>query len=260
MTDTTVATAQQVLQAVDLGPTPFHATASLAAAPSDDANDQQDGTQSATVVGNSLVSFSALVSAQHKSDLNNALALAQLIAVKEGHSATANPVDYYQTVATFLSQIGFTAQGISFGQYTAATKTVEIDQVVLEVLKEVLTPDAIGTVTAALKALSGSADDGGAPWAIYSSNSVSNNAGTFTVGLANETNGSVALQLGGFSFSGTETTTKFLWMTYSATSVDIQQGTTTFSLNDDVYAQVRQAVLAKLGAHAVGYVANLPDL
>ncbi len=259
MTIATADSARLALQAVDLGTDPLHSGLRLAAA-APAANDQQDGTASATVVGSSLVSFSALVSAQHKSDLNNALALAQLVAVKEGHNATTDPVDYYQFVATFLSQIGFTAQGISFGEYSTTAKTVEIDQVVLEILQQVLAPDALGTVTAALKALEGSADSGGAPWTIYSSNSVSNNAGTFTVGLANETNGSVALQIGGFSFSGTETTTKFLWATYSSTSVHIKDGTSTFSLNDDVYAQVRAQVLAKLGSHAQGYIANLPDL
>ena len=259
MTHATVDSALHALASVDLGPTLLHA-APAAAAAVNDANDQQDGTASGTVVGSSLVSFSALVSAQHKSDLNNALALAQLVAVKQGHDPNADPVGYYQFLASFLSQIGFTAQGITFGQYTPQAKTVEIDQVVLEILQQVLAPDAIGTVTAALKALEGSADSGGAPWAIYSSNSVSNNAGTFTVGLANETNGSVAFQLGGFSFSGTETTTKFLWMTYSTTSISIKDGTTTFSLNDDVYSQVRAAVLAKLGSHAQGFVANLPDL
>ncbi|AEE44166.1 hypothetical protein [Cellulomonas fimi] len=221
---------------------------------------QQDGTESATVVGNSLTSFTAYVSAQHKDDLNNSLALAQLMAVKEGHDPTADPIGYYTYVQTFLQQIGYTGQNISFGDYTASTATVQIDQVVLEILGAILAPAELGIVEAAVKALQGSADSGGAPWSIYSSSSTSNNAGTFAVGLANETNGSVALQVGAFTFSGTETSTKFLWMSYSATSVHIKNGSTQLSLNDAVYAGVRASVQQKIASHAASYIANLPDL
>jgi hypothetical protein len=255
---TTAQSAAQVVDAVDLSSLPSHGT--LTAAAGTGTAPQTNDTASGTVVGNSLVSFTAYVSAQHKDDLNNALGLAQLMAVQQGHNAVNNPVDYYQYVATFLSNIGFTGQAINFGSYTASTATVEIDQVVLEILGKILAPADLGIVEAALEALKGSASDNGAPWAIYSSNSTSNSARSFSVGLANETNGSVAFQVGAFSFTGTETTTKFLWMTYSASSVDIQNGSTTFSLNDDIYAGVRATVKAKLASHAAGYIANLPDL
>jgi hypothetical protein len=254
---TTASSAQAFLAGVDLGPAPLFDA--VPDAPVDPAP-QTGNTKSGTVVGNSLVSFSALVSAQHKNDLNNSLALAQLMAVKEGNDPVANPMGYYQYVATFLQQIGYTGQGISFGSYTAETESVEIDQVVLEILGAILAPEALGIVEAAVNALKSSADSGGAPWQIYNQHSTSDNAGTFSVGLANETNGSVALQVSAFSFAGTATTTKFLWMTYSSTSVKIQDGSTTLSLNDVIYALSRDDVQKKLGAHAVNYIANLPDL
>lgn len=259
---TTAESASAALDAIDLTGIDQHPalSATLAVPAAGGATDQQDDTASATVVGNSLVSFSAYVSAQHKDDLNNSLALAQLSGVKAGHVPTSDPIGYYTYVTTLLQQIGYTAQAIDFGNYQTKTATVEIDQVVLEILGAIIAPAELGIVEAAVNALKGSADDSGAPWAIYSSSSTSNNAGTFSVGLANETNGSVALQLGAFAFTGTADTTKFLWMTYSSTSVSIQDGSTSLSLNDAIYSKVRKEVQKKLGAHAKNYIANLPDL
>ncbi|GEK23135.1 hypothetical protein [Cellulomonas xylanilytica] len=256
---TTATSATTFLDDVDLGGKRLFALAVPAGAPVDPAP-QKDNTESGTVVGNSLVSFSALVSAQHKDDLNNSLALAQLMAVKEGNDPVNNPIAYYQYVATFLQQIGYTGQGVTFGDYTATTASVEIDKVVLEILGSIVAPAALGIVEAAVKALKSSADSGGAPWKIYDQHSTTNGAGAFSVGLANETNGSVALQVSAFSFAGTATTTKFLWMTYSATSVEIKDGSTTLSLNDVIYAKIRADVQDRLGTHAIGYIANLPSL
>ncbi|KGM10605.1 hypothetical protein [Cellulomonas bogoriensis] len=249
----------QALAGVDLEGLQLAKPALMAQAPGSE-RAQQDDKESGTVVGNSLVSFTSQVSAQHKDDLNNALGLAQLVAVKQGNDPAEEPIKYYKSVATFLQNIGFTGQGISFGSYTARTKTVEIDRVVMEIMAAIVAPAELGIVEAALKALKSSANSGGAPWTIYDHHSTSNKAGTFTVGLANETNDSVAFQLSAFRFVGTETSTRFLWAQYSATSVSIEDGATALSFNESVYKRVRSSVLEKLGTHAEGYIANLPDL
>ena len=125
----------------------------------------------------------------------------------------------------------------------------------------------LALVDAALAALDAAATDNGAPWTIYSSSSSSNNAGSFSVGVADETTApdgtsNVSLSLSAFSFSGTETNERFLWVSYSSTSLTIKDGATTVVLNDDLWNTpgVGDAITAQMKANSAGYIANLPPL
>jgi hypothetical protein len=216
--------------------------------------------KSASVVGNSLLAFTADVSAQHKDDLLNSFGLAQLSAVAGGANPEADPLGYYRKAVGVLTNIGYTGQSINFADYVTETATVEIDQVVLEIMAELVTLPELEIVKAALTALKASADSSGAPWQIYHSQSTSDSNGSFSIGLANETNNNVAVKLAAFHFAGDESATRFLWMSYSATSVEIKEGQTALVLNDAIYSTVRDSVTRKMSDHARGYLANLPDL
>ncbi|WP_283138838.1 hypothetical protein [Rhizohabitans arisaemae] len=216
--------------------------------------------ESASVVGNSMVAFTADVSPQHKDDLLNSFGLAQLSAVAQGANPEADPLGYYRKVVTVLTNIGYTGQSINFANYSTQTATVKIDQVVLEIMAALVTAPELELVKAALTSLKASADANGAPWQLYNSQSTSDNNGSFSIGLANETNNNVAVKLSAFHFAGSQTATKFLWMSYSASSVNIQDGQTTLVLNDSVYKGVRNSVLQKMSSHASSYIDNLPSL
>jgi hypothetical protein len=218
----------------------------------------QDKQQSAAVAGNALLAFTADVSAQHKTDLLNSIGIAQLSAVQKKLDPARDPIGYYEYVTTTLSNIGYTAQSVNFSNYNTRTKTVEVEQVVLEIMANVLTAAELTIVKAAVTALKAAADSGGAPWTIYNSKSTSSDNGSFSIGLANETNGSVAVKLAAFHFKGTENSTKLLWMSYSSTSVKIQDGNTQLVLNDAIYGRVRDEIDRRMGEHAAGYLANLP--
>ncbi|GII93412.1 hypothetical protein [Sinosporangium siamense] len=253
---TTTADAAAFAEAIKLPPLPpkLQAAAATTEAPA------QTSGESASVVGNSMVAFTAQVSPQHKDDLLNSFGLAQLSAVAQGGNAEADPVDYYRKVVTVLTNIGYTGQSINFAKYTTKTATVKIDQVVLEIMAALVTAPELEIVKSALTALKASADANGAPWQLYNSQSTSDNNGSFSIGLANETNNNVAVKVSAFHFVGNETATKFLWMSYSSTSVDIQQGQSTLVLNDSVYSGVRNTVLQKMSSHASSYIDNLPSL
>ena len=181
-----------------------------------------------------------------------------------GKDPQTDPVGYYNAVTGILTQVGFVAEDISFADYAAATATVELDVVVLEIFGELLTAPKLALVDAALVALS-DASFGGAPWIIYSSSSSTNNAGAFSVGLADETKGPVGtatVSLSAFSFSGTEHNERFLWVSYSTASLTIKDGPTTVVLNDDLWNApgVGNAITAQMKPHSAGYIANLPPL
>ncbi|MGV1007725.1 MAG: hypothetical protein ACOYBY_03845 [Dermatophilaceae bacterium] len=227
-----------------------------------------DNQASASVAGNSLVAFTANLDGKHKTELLYVLGWAQQQALQNYHkSPQTDPVGYYQAVTDILAQVGFVAQDVEWGSYQTRSATVELDAVVLEILGELLTAPELAIVDAALKALEAAASDKGAPWTIYSSNSSTNKAGSFAVGLADETTApdgttNVSLKLCAFSFSGTEDNQRFLWISYSATSVSIQDGSTTVVLNDDLYndPKVGGMIAAQMKALAASYIANLPPL
>ncbi|MEU4570907.1 hypothetical protein ACBI99_34790 [Nonomuraea sp. ATR24] len=244
-----------IISALKLPPPRPRPQAAMAAEPP-----TQSAGESASVVGNSMVAFTANVSPQHKDDLLNSFGLAQLAATAGGANAETDPLGYYHKVVEVLTNIGYTGQSVNFGNYTAQTATVEIDKVVLEIMTSLVTAPELEIVKAALDALKSSANADGAPWQLYHSQSTSENNGSFSIGLATETNNNVAVKLSAFHFTGDETATKFLWMSYSSTSVHIQQGQTTLVLNDTLYATVRQAVTDKMSSHASSYIANLPSL
>ncbi|WP_049560089.1 hypothetical protein [Nonomuraea sp. SBT364] len=242
--------------AVKLPPPPPRPQAAMGAA---EAPTQSTG-ESASVVGNSMVAFTADVSSQHKDDLLNSFGLAQLAVTAQGANAEADPLGYYHGVINVLTNIGYTGQSVNFADYTAQTATVEIDKVVLEIMTSLVTAPELEIVKAALDALKSSANADAAPWQLYHSQSTSENNGSFSIGLATETNNNVAVKLSAFHFAGSETATKFLWMSYSSSSVHIQQGQTALVLNDALYGTVRETVTQKMSSHASSYIANLPSL
>jgi hypothetical protein len=65
------------------------------------------------------------------------------------------------------------------------------------------------------------------------------------------------MKLGTFYFSTTETVTSVLWFRFSSSKTEFYKGGQTVNLNEEVYKQVRAAVLAKLGKNAEDYVGNL---
>ena len=230
--------------------------------------DPPSNTASASVVGNSLVAFTENLDSAHKTELLYVMGWAQLHAQQTyGKDPQTDPVGYYNAVTGILTQIGFVAEDISFDDYSAKAATVELDLVVSETLGELVTAPNLDLVDAAMVALDPAASDDGAPWTVFSSNSSSNNAGAFSVGLADETKSpdgttSVSLSLSAFSFSGTDNNERFLWVSYSSTSLAIKDGPTTVVLNDDLWNApgVGSAITAQMKPHSAGYIADLPPL
>ena len=84
--------------------------------------------------------------------------------------------------------------------------------------------------------------------------------GNFQIGHCSDQDGNVntmALQLSGYSLQTSETTDRFLWNTYHTSSTQLVYAGQTATLDEDVYSQVRSAIVEKLGDRAVQYIGNL---
>lgn len=221
--------------------------AKQALAPSDD--------PTGYVVDGSMVSFVANLDPQFQSDVLNSTLLAQLAANKK-YDRETNTVEWYKFYRNVLENVGWVVQSFDFLKYNASGDSFTVNSVVVDVLKAIATGNEIAIVAQsldALKALSG--DDG--RLVLWDSSTHSASAGNFQLGVASMSGGNVIMKLGTFYFSTTESTTSFLWFSYSSTEMSLYKGGQSIVLNEEIYSKVRQTVIDKLGKAAQDFVGNL---
>jgi hypothetical protein len=71
-------------------------------------------------------------------------------------------------------------------------------------------------------------------------------------------NDDVVMVMTGMQFRASTSHGRFLWWSWSSTSIEIKRAANRFVLNEDVYATVRQAIIDKLGELAQKLVADIP--
>lgn len=216
-----------------------------------------DGTESAQVNGGSLTSFTERLSGQSKSDVKNSTLFAQL-ASDYACDRYTQPMDWYKNYTTVLGQIGWNQPAFAFDTYTSGGSTVQMDEAVLKILAAIATGDELAMVQATMNGLKSLSDDS-KQMTIWDAHASDGNNGNFQINpvdkLANE---DVVMVLTGMQFNASTSHGRFLWWSWSSTSINIQRAANRFVLNEDVYAQVRQAVIDKLGERASQLVADIP--
>ncbi len=218
--------------------------------PNDTANYVNDG---------SLISFVTGLSSEDKSDVLNSVLLAQRAANKR-HDRYGEPQAWYKSYHEILTTIGWVGGQDSFQQYTSDGTTVKVDEVVLQILATLaIGGAAITAITQALNALQAlSSKD--KQFTLWEQSSHSLKTGNFQIAACEKSGDGLVLKMGSFYFSATQTATRFLFFDYSSTAISLFTGGQTMVLNKEVYAQIRQAVMTKLGALASEFIANLPEL
>lgn len=214
-----------------------------------------DDTQGGYVVDGSLVSFVAGLDGQNKSDVLNSTLLAQLAANKkfDREKQTEDWYKYYQSV---LEPLGWVIQAFKFEKYAASGASFEMNKAVIEILKAIASEDETAVSQATIDAL-GALDQGSHGLVLWNSSTSSVSDGNFQIAPCSLSNGSVVMKNASFYFNTTESTSGFLWFTYSTSKMSLYKSANTMTLNSEVYAKVRQAVIDKLGNKAVSFVAEL---
>lgn len=219
-----------------------------------------DAPQSANVDAGSLVSFTSGVSDQHRSDALNSTLLAQLNSdTKFDRFDHAHVIDWYKNYASVLGKVGWTMQDFQFQNYQASGSTFSIDTAITQIVTAFLPASEVAVVRATLNALSSLDSDD--PWyTVWDRSSHSADGGNFQLSTCTDHDGAVntlVMQMSAYSFTTTETTTRFLWTNYHSSSTELHYATQTATLNEDVYSQVRSAIIAKLGAKASQFIGTL---
>lgn len=204
----------------------------------------------------SLVSFLAGVPLLHKHDVLNSTLLAQL-AANVKYDREKQTTEWYKYYRTVLENVGWVIGSFDFTDYQSSGAEFTADKVILKILEAIATGNDLAVVAATMEALNSLGDDAPAV-KIFETSSHSANNGAFQIAAAAESDGVVVLKIGAFSFATTQTVTRILWFRFSSGATSFYKGDEVINLDDQVYAQVREAIVEKLGDRAVTFVKELP--
>ncbi len=213
-----------------------------------------DKTQAAYVAGGSIVAFTANVQRQPKQDILDATLLAQLNSNKLFDRETQ--IDkWYDNYVKVLGNIGFAMQSYNFSQYHSGGSSLKMDKAILEIMKAAATGSGMTTLIATLDSLEKMADNDGAI-TLFETNSSSNKMGNFQLVLCDQKEGDheVNFTFGFFYFSADKQVTRFLWFSWSSSSINLNTGSTNVTLNEKIYSTVRAKITEKLEKKAGNFV------
>lgn len=212
--------------------------------------------ESAAVVGNIIASFVDGVTGQQKADVLNACLLAQLAATVK-FDKYIDPINWTKFYTSVLENIGWVIPTFTFRGLRSNQARFTMDAVILRLLKGLLTQDQMETVQATLDAMK-ALEEGDRRLRIFSQNAGRSSAGDFLVSnVGVSANGTLSMKLGAYAFNTSSHVTNILWWSFSGSETSMQAMSSTFVLNEQVYARIRDAILNKLGARAEKYIAGL---
>jgi hypothetical protein len=217
----------------------------------------KDGEPSASIDAGSVFAFAPGVSGTHQSDVKNSMLLAQL-AANYVYDREHQTEQWYGKYREVLENIGWVLTAFQFARYESSGQTFSMDKVVLDVLKAIASGDEMDVMNKAIDALGKLPGDDRAV-VLFDNNGSSSEGGNFQAGTCSEDpNGNVQMSIGTFYFKTSEHHTRFLFWSWGTKSVNMYTGSQSIMLNEDVYSQVRQQIIDKLGDKAQQYVADLP--
>jgi hypothetical protein len=215
-----------------------------------------DNTASAQVNAGSLTSFTQNLSGQNKNDVKNSTLFAQL-AANVAYDRTKDPINWYKNYVEVLGQIGWNQPAFAFDTYSSGGSTVQMDEAVLGILARIATGDELAMVAATMEGLKSLGSDT-KQMKIWDASACNGSNGNFQIFPVDRVpNGDVVMVLTGMQFNATTSHGRFLWWSWSSTSINIQRAADKFVLNESVYETVRAAIVQKLGERAVQLVADI---
>jgi hypothetical protein len=214
----------------------------------------QDNAEGGAVDAGSLVSFVSGISALHKSDVLNSTLLAQLAATKQ-YDRYKQTKEWYDSYIGVLANVGWVCPAFAFRDYKPSGSSFTVDASVIEILKAIATGDEIDILTTALNSLKDPKNE--KALTLFDQQSFPESLGTFQIMPCGEDDGQLVMALAAMKFTSEKHVTRFLWWQWTSVTSSLFQSSQKAVLNEDVYSQVRQEVIKKLGDNAKKFIADL---
>ncbi|GGN12343.1 hypothetical protein GCM10010967_55480 [Dyadobacter beijingensis] len=204
----------------------------------------------------SLVSFVSEVSDQRRQDVLHSVLLAQLAANKK-FPEEDQIKDWYEEFVNVLNNIGWAMQSASFTPFTSEGATIEVDKAIIDLVESAVGGAAlVPLVSKTLEAIKGLSDTSG-KFIAFEKNTHTATKGAFQIGIAKEENDTVALQLGTFLITSSDTINQILFFKSSKSKTTLEFCSRVGTLDEAVYANVRDIVLNKLGLKVTQFIAGI---
>lgn len=215
----------------------------------------EDDTEAAYNVKSSLMSFVSGVSAQNKSDALNSVLLAELAANKKFDKFKQTD-DWYDFYTKVLSNIGWASESFQFSEFQLSGSTVQVDQILVDVMAAALTQNEMALMKAALDAQKKLAETDHR-FVVWEQETHTDSQGNFRIGIGAEIGGVFTMKIGAFKFTTTQTDTHLFGIRWSASTDKIFSADQQVTLDTGVYDKVRDDIVTKLGNNAVNFVLSL---
>ncbi|HKV10701.1 MAG TPA: hypothetical protein VJ725_21350 [Thermoanaerobaculia bacterium] len=215
----------------------------------------KDDTEGSAVNAGSLVSFVSGLTEIHKNDVLNSTLLAQLAASKQ-HDRFKDTMRWYNFYISVLAQVGWTMPAFAFRDYSPSGSSLVLSDAIIDILSAVATGNEMEILKASLGSLRDNPKNEG-PLTLFDQQSFPENVGTFQIFPVAEDDGQLVMAMSAMQFNAEKHVTKFLWWSWTKTSVRLQQSAQKAVLNEDLYKRVRQQVIDKLGDRASQFIKDI---
>jgi hypothetical protein len=211
-----------------------------------------DETPGAAVAAGSLVSFVGGISGVQKSDVLNSTLLAQLAATKKFNRFTQAD-EWYEIYRGVLSNVGWNVPAFSFHEYKTSGSSLVLSDTIIEILRAISTKDELKIIEAALSGLRDKKENQES-LILFDQESNQERRATFQILPVGKDRGDIVMDLALMKFTSDRHVTRFLWFSWNTGSSVLFEDAQKAVLNEEVYSQVRQSVIAKLGNNAKRFV------
>jgi len=208
------------------------------------------------VDGNVVASFVDGVTGQQKIDVLNSCLLAQL-AANAKFRRVEQPIEWSNYMGTVLMNIAWVVPTFSFRSLSTSATKFTIDQVVLKIVKSILTADQIATLTEVMDAMKALETDD-RRFTIFERNAKNQSDGNFQFNsVGSSKDGTLSMKFNAYTFDTTTNVTNVLWFSFSGNTTKLKVATSTFVLNEQVFSRIRDAIVTKLGNRGLEYIGGL---
>jgi len=160
---------------------------------------EEEGNNQAFVNDKSLISFVSNVNGQNRQDILNSTLLAQLAANKK-YPNEDQMLNWYDTYIEVLQKTGWNIENKQISNFSSTDSVFEMENVIIDILATALGGTMINVIKETLKAFKGLSESDGKIIA-FEKNTHSLSKGSFQMGIADETNDAVTINMGFFYLS-----------------------------------------------------------
>lgn len=219
----------------------------------DAATDQvAEGVEQSFLNAKSLVSFVSEVNGQRRKDVLNSVLIAQLAANK-AHPDETQIQEWYKTFIDVLNKLGWVIEAAEFSEWESKGSVFEVENAIIDILTAAFGGTFVSVIKKTLSAIKDLADSNGKITA-FEKNTHSVTKGAFQIGIAKEENETVAMQIGTFLLTSDNQIKKILFFKSTKESTKLNYCSRKGTLNEELYAKGRDAIVAKLGDRVTEFV------